>query len=238
MNNLKSPFYLTLVLLMLMTDIFAAAGKSLEKANNDPQDIESLQSGARNFMNYCSGCHSAEYVRYDVIVSDLGLTDEEVKQYLMFNTQQTFDTINASMPQMDAAGWFGQAPPDLSLMARAKGTDYIYSFLKNFYIDPSSPTGVDNLILAGTSMPNVLWELQGHQFIVEEDGGSHLELGVVGKMSEKEFDVFLRDTANFLEYLSEPIRNARRALGIKVLMFLAFFLMLSYLLKKEIWKDV
>ena len=238
MNNLKSPFYLTLVLLMLMTDIFAAAGKSLEKANNDPQDIESLQSGARNFMNYCSGCHSAEYVRYDVIVSDLGLTDEEVKQYLMFNTQQTFDTINASMPQMDAAGWFGQAPPDLSLMARAKGTDYIYSFLKNFYIDPSSPTGVDNLILAGTSMPNVLWELQGHQFIVEEDGVSHLELGVVGKMSEKEFDIFLRDTANFLEYLSEPIRNARRALGIKVLMFLAFFLMLSYLLKKEIWKDV
>ena len=238
MNNLKTPFYLTLVLLMLMTDIFAAAGKSLEKANNDPQDIESLQSGARNFMNYCSGCHSAEYVRYDVIVSDLGLTDEEVKQYLMFNTQQTFDTINASMPQTDAAGWFGQAPPDLSLMARAKGTDYIYSFLKNFYIDPSSPTGVDNLILAGTSMPNVLWELQGHQFIVEEDGVSHLELGVVGKMSEKEFDIFLRDTANFLEYLSEPIRNARRALGIKVLMFLAFFLMLSYLLKKEIWKDV
>jgi len=238
MNNFKSSFYLTLVLLMLMTNIFAAAGKSLEKANNDPSDIGSLQSGARNFMNYCSGCHSAEYVRYNVIASDLGLSDEEVKQYLMFNAQQTFDTINASMPKTDAAGWFGQAPPDLSLMARAKGTDYIYNFLKSFYIDPSSPTGVDNLILAGTSMPNVLWELQGHQFIIKEDGIGHLELGDAGKMSEEEFDIFLRDTANFLEYMSEPIRNARRALGIKVLMFLAFFLMLSYLLKKEIWKDV
>ncbi|MDA9108821.1 cytochrome c1 [Woeseiaceae bacterium] len=238
MNSYKTIFPLVLIVILFTINTFAATGKSLQNANNDPQDIKSLQSGARNFMNYCSGCHSAEYVRYNVIASDLGLSDAQLQENLMFNAQQPFETINASMPSMDAAGWFGQAPPDLSLMARAKSTDYIYSFLKSFYIDQSSPTGVDNLILAGTSMPNVLWELQGHQVMIGEQGSEHLELSSPGKMSEEEFDIFLRDTVNFLEYISEPIRNARRALGIKVLMFLAFFLILAYLLKKEIWKDV
>ena len=157
----------------------------------------------------------------------------------MFNAEQTFDTIKASMPQVDAAGWFGQAPPDLSLMARAKGTDYIFTFLKSFYLDDMSPTGADNVVLAGTSMPNVLWELQGHQsFKDDEHGSAHLEIIIPGKMSQKDFDFFLRDTVNFLEYISEPIKNKRQALGIKVLLFLAFFLVLAYLLKKEIWKDV
>jgi len=238
MNSYKTIFPLVLIVILFTINTFAATGKSLQNANNDPQDIKSLQSGARNFMNYCSGCHSAEYVRYNVIASDLGLSDAQLQENLMFNAQQPFETINASMSSMDAAGWFGQAPPDLSLMARAKSTDYIYSFLKSFYIDQSSPTGVDNLILAGTSMPNVLWELQGHQVMIGEQGSEHLELSSPGKMSEEEFDIFLRDTVNFLEYISEPIRNARRALGIKVLMFLAFFLILAYLLKKEIWKDV
>lgn len=238
MNRFKRTLLLSSALILFSANIYAATGKSFEDANNDPQDIESLQSGARNFMNYCSGCHSAEYVRYNVIAADLGLSDQQLKENLMFNAQQSFDTINASMSSIDAASWFGQAPPDLSLMARAKSTDYIYSFLKSFYIDQSSPTGVDNTILAGTSMPNVLWELQGHQIIVGEPGSEHLELSSSGKMSEEEFDDFLRDTVNFLEYISEPIRNARRALGVKVLMFLAFFLMLAYLLKKEVWKDV
>jgi ubiquinol-cytochrome c reductase cytochrome c1 subunit len=238
MDRFKRTLLLSSALILFSANIYAATGKSFEDANNDPQDIESLQSGARNFMNYCSGCHSAEYVRYNVIAADLGLSDQQLKENLMFNAQQSFDTINASMSSIDAASWFGQAPPDLSLMARAKSTDYIYSFLKSFYIDQSSPTGVDNTILAGTSMPNVLWELQGHQIIVGEPGSEYLELSSSGKMSEEEFDDFLRDTVNFLEYISEPIRNARRALGVKVLMFLAFFLMLAYLLKKEVWKDV
>ena len=157
----------------------------------------------------------------------------------MFNAQQSFDTINTSMEMEDAAGWFGQAPPDLSLMARAKSTDYVYTFLKSFYIDSSSPTGVDNCILAGTSMPNVLWELQGHQeYINDESGSGRLEITIPGKMSEEDFNSFLRDTVNFLEYISEPIKNERQALGVKVLIFLAFFLVLAYLLKKEIWKEV
>jgi|TARA_B100001094_G_scaffold88835_1_gene84919 ubiquinol-cytochrome c reductase cytochrome c1 subunit len=238
MTNIIQKLLILIVTLVLSTSIFAATEQSLQEANNNPHDIESLQRGARNFINYCSGCHSAEYVRYEVIASDLGLSDEQVKEYLMFNAQQTFETINTSMLEVDAAGWFGQAPPDLSLMARAKGTDYIYTFLKSFYIAKNSPTGVDNLVLAGTSMPNVLWELQGHQINLEEDGVNNLELEIQGKMSSEEFDSFLRDTVNFLEYMSEPIRNARRALGIKVLFFLAFFLSLAYFLKKEIWKDV
>jgi ubiquinol-cytochrome c reductase cytochrome c1 subunit len=238
MKNIIKKLLISVAALIFSINVFAATEQSLLVANNNPHDVESLQRGARNFMNYCSGCHSAEYVRYEVIASDLGLSDQQVKEYLMFNAQQTFETINTSMLEVDAAGWFGQAPPDLSLMARAKGTDYIYTFLKSFYIDKSSPTGVDNVVLAGTSMPNVLWELQGHQVNLEEDGINHLELEIQGKMSPEEFDFFLRDTVNFLEYMSEPIRNARRALGIKVLFFLAFFLSLAYFLKKEIWKNI
>ncbi len=189
-------------------------------------------------MNYCSGCHSAEYIRYDVIGEDLGITQSQPKEYLMFNALQTFDTINASMTSEDASGWFGQAPPDLSLAARAKGTDYIYTFLKSFYVDTTSPTGVDNVVLAGTSMPNVLWELQGHQKYLQSEDESKLEVYIPGKMNEEEFNSFLRDTSNFLEYISEPIKIKRQALGVKVLFFLAFFMVLAYFLKKEVWKDI
>ena len=216
----------------------AAVKKPLMSANNDIYDIESLQRGARNFMNYCSGCHSAEYIRYDVIGEDLGITQSQLKEYLMFNALQTFDTINASMTSEDASGWFGQAPPDLSLAARAKGTDYIYTFLKSFYVDTTSPTGVDNVVLAGTSMPNVLWELQGHQKYSQNEDESKLEIYIPGKMNEEEFNSFLRDTSNFLEYISEPIKIKRQALGVKVLFFLAFFMVLAYFLKKEVWKDI
>ena len=218
--------------------LHAAVKKPLMSANNDIYDIESLQRGARNFMNYCSGCHSAEYIRYDVIGEDLGITQSQLKEYLMFNAQQTFDTINASMTSEDASGWFGQAPPDLSLAARAKGTDYIYTFLKSFYVDATSPTGVDNVVLAGTSMPNVLWELQGHQEYLQNENESKLEVYIPGKMNEEEFNSFLRDTSNFLEYISEPVKIKRQALGVKVLFFLAFFMILAYFLKKEVWKDI
>ncbi len=216
----------------------AAVKKPLMSANNDIYDIESLQRGARNFMNYCSGCHSAEYIRYDVIGEDLGISQSQLKEYLMFNAQQTFDTINASMTPEDASGWFGQAPPDLSLAARAKGTDYIYTFLKSFYLDNTSPTGVDNVVLVGTSMPNVLWELQGHQKYLQNENELKLEVYIPGKMNEEEFNSFLRDTSNFLEYISEPVKIKRQALGVKVLFFLAFFMILAYFLKKEVWKDI
>jgi len=225
-------------------------GGKLLPAGNDVDNIQSLQRGARNFINYCSGCHSAEYVRYNTIARDLDLTEDQLVNNLMFNAERTFETIVASMPGKDAERWFGRQPPDLSLRARAKGTDYIYNLLKSFYLDPNSPTGVDNLVLSGTSMPHVLWELQGYQKAVYvdepvagQDGGARrvfekLEVVSAGTMSAAEYDDFVRDTVNFLEYIGEPERSIRRTVGVWVIIFLIFFLIISSMLKKQIWKDV
>ena len=154
---------IVVLVLTSSTQAFAAGGAALDHAEIDPGNIASLQRGARNFMNYCSGCHSAKYVRYKTIGKYLELSEEQLIDNLMFNAEKTFETINTSMPAGSAERWFGVAPPDLSLMARSKGADYIYSFLRGFYVDPDSPTGVDNTVLPGTSMPHVLWELQGFQ---------------------------------------------------------------------------
>ena len=230
--------------LLFAVGAIAATDAELEPAGNDPDNINSLQRGARNFMNYCSGCHSAKYVRYNTLGRDLNLSEDQLVENLMFNAEKTFETIQANMPMDDAKRWFGQSPPDLSLMARARGTDYVYSFLKGFYLDPESPTGVDNHVLAGTSMPHVLWELQGYQtavFSTDENGNphfEHFEQATTGSMSPEEFDEFVRDTANFLEYISEPVRSTRRVLGVWVLMFLVFFWIIASMLKKQIWKDV
>jgi ubiquinol-cytochrome c reductase cytochrome c1 subunit len=227
-----------------------AAGGSvhLEPANIDLDNVASLQRGARNFMNYCSGCHSAQYVRYSTIGKQLELSEEQLTDNLMFNAEKTFETIKAAMPAQDAARWFGQPPPDLSLMARAKGADYVYNFLKGFYVSEESPTGANNVVLAGTSMPNVLWELQGFQKAnfsehENEDGSvtstfEGFEALSAGSMDAGQFDEFVRDTTNFLAFIAEPIRQDRRKLGVWVLMFLVFFLILAIQLKKEIWKDV
>ena len=248
MDKLKTVGRLVVLTAVLVTaQAQASSGAKLEKAHIDPGNIASLQRGAANFMNYCSGCHSARYVRFNTIGKYLGLSEEELVDNLMFNAEKTFETIQASMPASDAARWYGKAPPDMSLMARAKGADYIYNFLKGFYLDPDSPTGVDNTVLAGTSMPHVLWELQGYQkalFSSHTEGGvtSHslngFELVVEGSMVDEDFDEFVRDTVNFLVYISEPIRSERRKLGVWVLMFLIFFWILSVMLKKQIWKDV
>ena len=234
----------------LFTSQAIAAGGAvhLEPAEIDPDNVSSLQRGARNFMNYCSGCHSAQYVRFNTIGKSLGLSEEQLVDNLMFNAAKTFETIKSSMPPADAARWYGTAPPDMSLMARAKGADYVYNFLKGFYVSPESPTGVDNLVLAGTSMPHVLWELQGFQAAHfehhENDDGSMtttfegFEQLSPGNMDAEDYDEFVRDTVNFLVYIAEPIRSDRRKLGVWVIMFLIFFFVLSVQLKKQIWKDV
>jgi ubiquinol-cytochrome c reductase cytochrome c1 subunit len=225
----------------------AGGGGDLESADIDPDNISSLQRGARNFMNYCSGCHSAQYVRYNTIGKHLDLSDEQLIDNLMFNAEKTFETIRSAMPANDAARWYGKAPPDLSLMARAKGADYIYNFLKSFYIDPESPTGVDNTVLAGTSMPHVLWELQGFQEAVfaEHTEGEvttrvfeRFEPVTAGSLDAEDYDAFVRDTVNFLAYIAEPIRSDRRKIGVWVLMYLIVFLVIAVMLKKQIWKDV
>jgi ubiquinol-cytochrome c reductase cytochrome c1 subunit len=226
----------------------AGGGAHLEPSGIDPDNISSLQRGARNFMNYCSGCHSAQYVRFNTIGKHLGLSDEQLADNLMFNAEKTFETIQAAMPAEDAARWYGTAPPDMSLMARAKGADYVYNFLKGFYVSEESPTGVNNVVLAGTSMPHVLWELQGYQTAYfeeheNEDGSvtstfKGFEQLSAGSMDAETFDEFVRDTVNFLAYIAEPVRSDRRKLGVWVLMFLIFFYILAAQLKKAIWKDV
>jgi len=226
----------------------AGGGPELASANIDPDNINSLQRGAANFMNYCSGCHSAQYVRYNTIGRDLDLSEEMLVDNLMFNADKTFETIQASMPAADAARWYGKAPPDLSLMARSKGSDYVYNFLKGFYVSAESPTGVDNLVLSGTSMPHVLWELQGYQAAHFEDHSNEdgsitttfegFEQLTAGKMDSEDYDDFVRDTVNFLAYIAEPIRSDRRKIGVWVLMFLTFFYIVANMLKKQIWKDV
>ena len=229
---------------------FAAGGGSAlnDHSEIDLDNVSSLQRGARNYMNYCSGCHSAQYVRFNTIGKMLELSEEQLVDNLMFNAEKTFETINSAMPVADAQRWFGQAPPDLSLMARAKGADYIYNFLRGFYVDPDSPTGVDNVVLGGTSMPHVLWELQGFQKANfehhENDDGSvatefkGFEILSAGSMDAEDYDEFVRDTTNFLAFIAEPIRQDRRKLGVWVLMFLIFFFVLATQLKKQIWKDV
>ena len=227
----------------------ANEGGGYQKPNNDVTNQASLQRGARNFVNYCSGCHSAKYVRFNRLAVDLNLTDEQVQQNLILSGGKLTDSMTVAMSEADAARFFGKAPPDLSLIARARGTDYLYSFLKSFYIDPARPTGVNNTVLPSAAMPNVLWELQGQQQAVyagvsSEDGKSvekhfkGFELATEGKLSPEEFDEFVRDTVNFLEYIGEPAQLQRRALGFRVLGFLLVLFLLAYALKQEYWKDV
>lgn len=238
---------ITALLLSPATAVAASGGAPLLEANIDQDNVNSLQRGARNFMNYCSGCHSAEYVRYKTIGEDLELSEEQLIGSLMFNAEKTFETIKVSMRPEDAERWFGVVPPDMSLIARAKGTDYIYSFLQGFYVDPERETGVDNLYQQYTSMPHVLGPLQGFQqanFREESINGSTnqvfegFEPVTEGRLSAEEYDEFVRDTVNFLAYISEPIRSERRKLGVWVLMYLIFFLIIANMLKKQIWKDV
>jgi len=237
-----------IITLVASAEVLAAGGGvELVPADIDPGNISSLQRGARNFMNYCSGCHSAQYVRFNTIGKYLELSEEQLVENLMFNAEKTFDTIQASMPAADAARWYGTAPPDMSLMARAKGADYIYNFLKGFYLDAESPTGVDNLVLAGTSMPNVLWELQGYQnaiFVEHTVDGvtTHdfegFEQATTGTLDAEDYDDFVRDTVNFLAYIAEPIRSERRMIGTWVIIYLLVFLVIAIMLKKQVWKDV
>jgi len=210
-----------------------------------------LQRGARNFMAYCSGCHSLKYLRYNRLAQDLGIPEEMLKTNLMFTSDKVGDTIVSSMPHQ-AADWFGAQPPDLSLTARSRGADWVADYLQSFYLDPTRPLGVNNTVLPGASMPHVLWELQGQQIKVEHHAagaegheaaaegheGKKFELVQPGKLSPEEYKKFVGDLTNFLVYAAEPGREHRKAVGWNALIFLSIFLVLAYMLKKEYWKDI
>jgi ubiquinol-cytochrome c reductase cytochrome c1 subunit len=226
----------------------AGGGAHLDHANVDVSNKASLQRGAANFVNYCLGCHSAKYVRYNRMAADIGLTEQQLIDNLMFTGERPHDTMRIGMNADDAKRWFGVVPPDLSLIARSRGADYLYTFLRSFYADPAKATGVNNLVLPGTAMPHVLWELQGVQEAVWEghvdaQGNAQkqfkeFQLATPGKMTPEQYDTFVRDTVSFLEYIAEPAQLKRKSLGFPVIAFLVFFTLVAYLLKKEYWKDV
>ena len=210
---------LALASILLSFNVFAAGDLHLDHANTDISDTASLQNGAKLFMNYCSGCHAIGFMRYNRIAQDLNLSVSVVAEQLMFAGEKPGETITTAMSKEGAAKWFGGTPPDLSLVARAKGTDWIYTYLRGFYEDDSKVFGVNNKVLEGASMPDVLWPLKESK-------------------SETEFDQDVRDITNFLDYVGEPAKLIRTSLGVWVLLFLGVLLVLTYLLKKEYWKDV
>ena len=242
---------LLLIALALMPAGLALAQEggeiALRHAGTDITDIKSLQRGARDFMNYCSGCHSLTYLRYNRMAADLKIPESELAANLMFTTDKTFETINSAMPK-DSEGWFGKPPPDLSLIARERGVDYLYSYQKGFYVDRARMWGVNNLYLPGVAMPHVLASLSGLQEPVYKNepdsaGNAHMvlvdvKLTAPGALSEQEYDVFCRDIANFLDYAGEPVKAKRQSLGVFVTLFLLAGFVFAYLLKKEYWKDV
>ena len=234
--------------MLLSFSALAAAGGPLQQAGTDLGDRASLQRGAQLYMNYCAGCHSLKYVRYSRMAEDLGLSEEQVMNNLNLTGAKFGEHIVSSMPADEAAKWFGQVPPDLSLTARVKlgGPNWIYTYLKSFYLDESRPLGWNNTLFPNASMPNVLWEQQGLQRAVygEHDaatGEAHverLEVASPGTQTAAEFDQTVRDITAFLEYASEPIAGKRQGLGVWVILFLTFLTFLAWLLKNEYWRDV
>jgi len=229
--------------------VFAAGGHGihLDKANIDPTNTQSLQRGARLFVNYCLSCHSASLMRYERMGKDLGISEELVSENLMFTGGKVGELMTVATSPADAKEWFGTVPPDLTVIARSRGVDWLYTYLRSFYRDDSRNVGVNNLAFPDVGMPHVMWELQGWQepiitTIKDHDGKEvkvvDLELVEPGLMTPKEFDRAIRDLVNFLDYMGEPAKHDRRELGVKVLMFLFVFLVLAYLLKREYWKDV
>jgi ubiquinol-cytochrome c reductase cytochrome c1 subunit len=223
----------------LMPAVSTAAVKiPLDAANNDVSNIASLQRGARTYVNFCMGCHSAQYVRYNRVARDLQLTEEQLVQNLMFAGGNVHDTMQIAMRPDDSAAWFGKTPPDLSLIARSRRPDYLYTFLRTFYVDENGNS--NNKVLEMTSMPNVLWELQGLQRAVYDDEGNWTGFEQIreGSMTPEQFDGTVRDLVNFLDYIGEPIQVERRQMGVKVIAFLIVFMLLAWLFKREVWKDV
>jgi len=251
MNIVKRLFA---VLLAVPALAFASTAElKLDPAPTDKfKDLAALQHGAKLFVNYCLNCHAASYVRYSKL-KELGLSDDQVKDNLMFTADKIGELMRISLRRDDAKAWFGAAPPDLSLIARARssefgsGADWLYTYLRNFYRDDKRPTGWNNTVFPNVGMPHALWELQGDQVAhVEKAKDAHggevqhvaLSLDKPGTLSPAEYDSAVGDLVAFLVYIGEPVADVRKQLGVIVLVVLSILGMLAYLLKKEYWKDV
>lgn len=229
---IKKAFF---VLAMLPALAFANVEVHLDKAPVDPSNQASLQRGARTFINNCLNCHSANYMRYNRL-QDIGLTEKQIKENLLFTAEKVGDPMTSAMSKKDAKKWFGVAPPDLSVEVRARGADWVYTYMRSFYRDESRPSGWNNLVFDKVAMPHVLYELQGEQALDHE---THtLTLTKPGKLSVEEYDALVGDLTNFMAYMAEPAKQQRNRLGWFVLLFLGVLLVLTYKLKKAYWKDI
>ena len=241
------------------------SGLRLEPAPAHRLDMESLQRGARNYASYCGTCHGAQYMRYNRLM-DLGISEDEIRANLMYSTDKAGSTMTAAMSKADAAAWFGTAPPDLSVESRVRGKDWLYSYLLGFYRDEKTATGWNNLVFNNVSMPHVLWERSGVQRLVETEyeDEEKAQAAVIaakglalaervndhkyivktlaqdqpGTMQPVEYKAFVADLVNYLDYMSEPVRNKRINIGIGVLIYLGILLIFAYALKQAYWKDV
>jgi ubiquinol-cytochrome c reductase cytochrome c1 subunit len=231
--------------LLLSCSAFASEGAATLHSGTDLGDRASLQRGAKLYMNYCSGCHSLKYMRYSRIGEDLGLSEDEVMNNLNFTGAKYGEQVQVALTEDHAKQWFGKMPPDLSVIARVRGSDWIYTYLKSFYQDESRPLGWNNKLFPNASMPNPLWEMQGLQRPVygkkDANGEAPVErlvLAQPGSQDAAAFDQTARDITTFLEYVGEPAALKRQSMGVWVILFLAFFTFLAWLLKKEYWRDV
>lgn len=234
---------LSIIFLLLSFNVFASAGVELQDADVDVADSESVLRGAKHYVDYCLGCHSAKHIRYKRIAIDLGIEESKILDKIAPVGAGIYDQMNSAMNGHDAAKWFGTNPPDLSLIARSRGADWLYSYLKSFYTDQSRSIGTNNLIFEDVGMPNVLWKLQGIQTPVYKtvDNQEIIEKLILekpGTMTEKEFDQFVNDLVTFLVYIGEPVQLERQSMGKYVLFFILMFIVIAYLLKREYWKDI
>jgi ubiquinol-cytochrome c reductase cytochrome c1 subunit len=234
--------FLFLLLAAPLAAIAAGPSVPLDKAPVNLSDHESLQRGARVFVNYCLNCHSAGVMRYSRM-QDLGLTEDQIKDNLLFSAEKPGDLMKVAMTKTDAKLWFGATPPDLSVIARSRSADWLYTYLRGFYLDPSRPTGWNNTVFDKVGMPHVLWSLQGEMAPVYKQEGEHqvierLELTKPGSVTLAEYDAMVGDLVNYLVWMGEPAQMQRKQLGLIVLAFLAIFFVVAYYLKKEFWKDI
>jgi ubiquinol-cytochrome c reductase cytochrome c1 subunit len=229
---------LAILLLAPGLAVASSGGAVLDRAPVNLHDKLSLQRGAQIFVNHCLNCHSASAMRYSKL-ADLGLDEGQIRENLMFASDKVGDPMTTTLDPKEGKAWFGVMPPDLSLTARARGADWLYTYLRGFYRDPATKSGWNNTAFPNVGMPHVLWEYQGSQVLQASDKGpAKLVLAEQGKLAPAEYDKYVGDLVNYLVYMGEPARAKRVQIGIVVLFFLAIFFVITVLLKKEYWKDV
>ncbi len=214
----------------------AEGGYRLDRSPHEPTDLISMQAGARLFVNYCLGCHGAQYMRYNQL-TELGLSEQQIKDNLLFTADKVGETMKIPLDTKAGKQWFGVAPPDLSVVSRSRGADWLYTYLRTFYRDPKTATGWNNAVFENVAMPHALWSMQGER-AYDREKNQWREI-TKGSHSQVEYDMAVRDLVNFLVYMGEPAAARRKAIGIATLFFLLLVLFpLTYWLKKEYWKDV